>query len=389
MTTTTPETGRAIRLGIIGTGLAVEQLHWPALRRMTDKYTIAAFANHTRPKAEHFASYSGASMDNYHADYHDLLRRDDVDAVLISLPIDLNYPVSRDALAAGKHVICEKPSGVDEAEGRAYLALTDQHPDRVVLIAENVFYRDDARLARSLVDAGAIGRIHALAWRTASQSIPRAGQFSSTLWRHHPAYRGGAHLDGGVHHIAQMRMLCGDVARLHGATQQANRTIDAPSDLLLNMQFVGGAIGTYAAVYPDIAIPPEPNEMRLYGTGGVLVLSSNASERRVTVYRPDSSAEEHRFVDIDAGYYGEFLNFYEAVTHGAPVVGTAAQTLHNMLVVLRGLDSAESGQAVSLEDAPGGVSAESVLLWRPFGATGLRDGLPGTHTVETRQIEQR
>jgi predicted dehydrogenase len=56
---------RAIRLGVIGTGLAVEQLHWPALRRMTDRFAITAFANHTRPKAEHFAAYSGASMDDY------------------------------------------------------------------------------------------------------------------------------------------------------------------------------------------------------------------------------------------------------------------------------------------------------------------------------------
>ena len=113
---------------MIGTGLAVEQLHWPALRRMPDRFVIAAFANHTRPNAEHFAAYSGASMDDYYADYHDLLRRDDIEAVLISLPIPLNYAVTRDCLAAGKHVLCEKPAGADEQEGRAFLALADGVP---------------------------------------------------------------------------------------------------------------------------------------------------------------------------------------------------------------------------------------------------------------------
>src|SRR6476659_6931518 len=87
----TDEEARAIRLGVIGTGLAVEQLHWPALKRMTDRFAIAAFANHTQPKAEHFAAYTGASMADYHADYHDLLARDDVEAVLIALPIPLLY----------------------------------------------------------------------------------------------------------------------------------------------------------------------------------------------------------------------------------------------------------------------------------------------------------
>src|SRR4051812_18797569 len=119
----TSDNPRSIRLGIIGTGLAVELLHWPALRQMPDRFTVAAFANDSREKAEQFASYSGTSMDLYHEDYHDLLRRDDVEAALIALPIPLNYTVTREALAAGKDVICEKPAGVNLAEGQAFLAL--------------------------------------------------------------------------------------------------------------------------------------------------------------------------------------------------------------------------------------------------------------------------
>ncbi|HYW88620.1 MAG TPA: Gfo/Idh/MocA family oxidoreductase, partial [Chloroflexota bacterium] len=67
-----------VRLGVIGTGLATEKLHWPALRQMPDRFEIVAFANHTRPKAEAFAQLAGLSMDDYHADYADLLARDDV-----------------------------------------------------------------------------------------------------------------------------------------------------------------------------------------------------------------------------------------------------------------------------------------------------------------------
>jgi predicted dehydrogenase len=376
---------RAIRLGVIGTGLAVEQLHWPALRRMTDRFAITAFANHTRPKAEHFAAYSGASMDDYYADYRDLLRRDDIEAVLISLPIPLNYAVTRDCLAAGKHVLCEKPAGADEQEGRAFLALETEFPGRIVLIAENCFYRDDLRLARSLLDDGIIGRVHLMTWRMISQTIPRPGQFSSTPWRHDPAYRGGAHLDGGVHHTATIRMLCGDAAQIHGETQRANSTIDASSDLTLNLRFVSGAIGNYTACYPEIPVPPEPNELRLYGTDGVLALTGQAGTRLVSIYRPDSTVDEHRFTGIDNGYYGEFLNFFEAIRDGAPVASTIAQTLHNMLIVLRGLDSAEQGRAISLDDAPGGIAVSSVPLWRPHGAAGLFDGLPGSYTHETRR----
>ncbi|CAA9562964.1 MAG: Myo-inositol 2-dehydrogenase [uncultured Thermomicrobiales bacterium] len=374
-------TPRPIRLGIIGTGLAVEQLHWPALRQMPDRFTVAAFANHTRPKAEGFAGYSGASMDDYHQDYRELLRRDDVETVLISLPIPLNYGVTREALEAGKDVICEKPPGANLAEGQAYLALADEFPDRTVLVAENFFYRDDLRLARSLLDEEVIGRLHLMSWRNVSRLVPQLGKFSSTPWRHEAQYQGGPHLDAGVHHTAQIRLLCGDVQRVHGEIQDANGTHGGPSDLTLTLRFASGAIGGYTASYPELAIPPEPNEMRLYGERGVLVVAN----RRVAVHRPDQPTEEHRLEEGDGGYYNEFLNYYDAVVHGEPLVGTIAQSYHNMLIIARGLESAERGEALTLDDAPGGLAATSVPLWRPRGASGLLDGLPGRIVTETRE----
>src|SRR6476469_5324874 len=120
--------------------------------------------------------------------------------------------------------------------------------------------------------------------------------------------------------------------------------------------------------------------MRLYGEQGVMVLSN----RRVTVYRPDQLIEEHELVEGDGGYYNEFLNYYDAVVHGAPLISTIAQSYHNMLIMLKGLESAERGEALSLDDAPGGLSATSVPLWRPHGAQGLFDGLPGKIVTETR-----
>jgi predicted dehydrogenase len=362
---------RPIRLGIIGTGLAVEQLHWPALRQMPERFTVIAFANHTRPKAERFAADSGASMRDYHADYRDLLRRDDVEAVLIALPIPLNYAVTRESLAAGKHVICEKPAGANLSEGRAFLALEDAFPDRRVLIAENFFYRDDLRLARLLLDEGAIGRLHLMSWRHLSHLVPRAGTFTSTPWRHRPAYQGGPHLDAGVHHAAQIRLLCGEVDRIHGEVQDANTTHGGPSDLTLTLRFASGAIGSYTAAYPELAVPPEPNEMRLYGDAAVMVVAS----RRVALHRPGGVTEEYRLEESDGGYSNEFLNFYDAIVHDEAVVGTIEQSYRAMLLILKGLESAETGQ-VSVLRSPDEPARAGIPLWRPRGATGLFDGLP-------------
>ncbi|MGP4014460.1 Gfo/Idh/MocA family protein [Saccharopolyspora sp. 5N708] len=373
-----------IRLGLIGTGLAVAQLHWQALRALTDRFVVTAFADRSVSQGEHFSSYSGVDMADFTADYHELLARDDVEAVLISVPIPDLYQVTKDSLAAGKDVFCEKPTGTDEQQARQFLALADEYPDRTILIGENFFYRDDIRFARALLDDGAIGKVHLMAWRVAGQLVPKQGRFTGTPWRLRPQYRGGVHLDAGIHHIAQIRMLCGDAVQTHGAVQRANSTIDSPSDLTLNMVFASGAIGNYTASYLEIAIPPEPNDMRLYGTDGVLSLQGTDGHRRVTLIRPDGTTRTNVFRGIDNGYYNELSNFADAVRHGAEVVGTIQQSYANMLIVLRALDSAERGVVTSVDDAaatPGGVA-----LWRPRGATGLFDGLPGERSVTTETL---
>jgi predicted dehydrogenase len=364
-----------IRLGLIGTGLAVEKLHWPALRRLADRYVVTAFTDSSAEQRRRFAGYSGTDPARAAADRAALLARDDVDAVLISVPIPHLYEVARDALTAGKDVLCEKPAGVDAEQAAAFLALAAGHPDRIFVVGENCFYRDDLRHARALLDDGAIGRLHLMAWRHAVRVVPREGRFTGTPWRHRPQYRGGVHLDNGVHHIAQIRLLCGDIARVHGAVQAANSTIDAPSDLTLNLVFTGGAIGNYTASYPEIPVPPpEPNDMRLYGTEGVLVLAGSESERRVTRSSSDATTHTTVFRGIDNGYRAELVDFADAVQFGVRPVGSVAQSVANAMVVQRAFDSAERAAALALDPVPG---AGPVPLWRPRGSTGLFDGLPG------------
>ena len=198
--------------------------------------------------------------------------------------------------------------------------LVGQYTERTALLAENVFYRDDLRLARSLLDDGAIGRLHLLAWRQVSRLVPRTGTFSGTPWRHDPRYRGGLHLDAGVHNIAQLRLLGGAVARVHGEVQDANATHGGPSDLTLTVRFASGAIGSYTAAYPDLAMPPEPNELHLYGDAAAMTLAGCS----VQVHRPDGVVEDYRVEGTDGGYrmVSIFTLHYDPTMDARPAVRT-------------------------------------------------------------------
>jgi predicted dehydrogenase len=199
-----------------------------------------------------------------------------------------------------------------------------------------------------------------VSWRTVSQLIPREGQFSSTPWRHTPGYVGGPHLDAGVHHTALLRLLAGDVNRVYGETQDANSTHGGPSDLTLVMRFVSGAVGNYTASYPELEVPKEPNDLRVYGTRGVLSLA----HRQLRVDRPGEAPLVWRTKQEDFGHYNAFVNFHEAVRFGEPVLGTVTQTFRNMQMVLDGLKAAATGVAVETDPFPeSGLSATPLALW--------------------------
>ena len=174
-----------------------------------------------------------------------------------------------------------------------------------------------------------------------------------------PQYRGGPQLDGGIHHIAQIRTLCGDMQDVQAFVQYANPTTGGPTDMTLNIHFVSQAIGSYVGAHIATPLLEETNEMRLYGSEGVLAVA----EKRLRLMRADAAAQEYA-VETDNGYFNQWQNFYNAIVDDESIVGTVAQSFANLLVVQRALDSAEGSRLVSLQDQPGGLSEKSVPLWR-------------------------
>lgn len=351
-----------LNLGIIGTGLAVHKLHWPALLSLEDRFRITAFCDIDRRNAEHFADYMPASMDQFTRDYYELLAREDVDAVLISLPIPLQAQVITDSLEAGKHVLCEKPQAATFAEANTLWPVVEAFPDQVLMIAENWFYRDDLRYAMTLLQQGEIGRVHTMSFRRLKQLIPRPGEFSSTPWRWQGAYEGGPHLDGGVHQIALVRMLMGDAERISGEVQDANQTHGGPSQLSVNLRFVDNAIGSFMLGSPSAEMPPDENGIRIYGSDGVM----SVNDERILVWK-NGKTYRHQVERQDFGYINEFHNFHDAVIHGSDVIGDFYQSWRGMEFVHLALRSAEEGRALATDTEVAPLEPWPIDLWLPYG----------------------
>ena len=157
-----------IRFGLIGLGLmgrefASAAARWLHLSDMDVRPIISAVCD-TNPDAIRWFEDKVPTVTFSTSDYHELLARDDIDAVYCAVPHHLHERVYIDVIEAGKHLLGEKPFGIDlEANGRISEAI-ERHPDLLVRCSsEFPFYPGALRIARAIRDdeLGTILRVEA------------------------------------------------------------------------------------------------------------------------------------------------------------------------------------------------------------------------------------
>jgi len=128
-------------------------------------------------------------------DYHEVLQRDDVDAVSIALPNFLHEPVALEAFAHGKHVLCEKPLATDPASAQRILDAADA-AGRTLMVCYNHRYRPEIVWLKEQIMHGDFGEIYAAkaGWMREGW-IPTHGAWFTQKERS----GGGVLIDLGVH----------------------------------------------------------------------------------------------------------------------------------------------------------------------------------------------
>jgi predicted dehydrogenase len=335
---------RTIKLGIIGTGLASRNLHWPVLKELPELFRVTAVCNRGEQKAAEFARLVG--LPRYYLDHHQMLAEADVEAVLVAVPIALNYPISCDCAKAGKHVMCEKPVAVDLSQGRKMVHLPAQY-GVVVQIAEQFYYRQDIQRAKELIDSGELGEVFQIRMDVTVMIDPNSGS-GATGWRISPAHRGGFVTDAGVHHMAQLRLLGGEVAQVHAFARRQSPHFGGVDNVCVNLLFSSGAIGHYSASYTATA--PDPWSVRTFvlGTKGTIEIGYG----ELWLQPAGKRKRQHlRWQAFDGGYRKQWLAFYDAVVTGTPPLASPAQTYRDLELILAALDAAERGEVISVQEA--------------------------------------
>lgn len=327
-----------IRLGIIGCGLAARHLHWPVLKALCDKFAVVAVCNHTRPKAESFAAEIGGA--EIFTDYREILQARIVEAVLVCLPIHLNRQVSADCLAAGMHVLCEKPLAHSLEMARELVTVAEKS-NNVLLVGENYYYRDDFNDAVEAVRCGQIGEIF-LIQLDATAGVDHTRSYGATAWRQVPAHRGGFVSDAGVHHAAALRLFGGKVARVHAFARNVHPVIRAEDNLVASLQFASGAIGSYMATYTAVA-KEHRSHVQIFGTAGTINIGHGE------LHLSGQYAFSKKYPDFDGGFRNQWRVFYDAVRNGKRFPSTPRACLADQELIWAMLDAAESSNTINCQ----------------------------------------
>jgi len=109
-----PSPKRRIRVGIVGCGEVTQIMHWPSLYQLADRFEVTTLCDVSPLILEQLGKLWNVQM--LTADYRELIARSDVDAVLIANPNAFHAEVTLAAVAAGKHVLVEKPMCVTRRE---------------------------------------------------------------------------------------------------------------------------------------------------------------------------------------------------------------------------------------------------------------------------------
>ncbi len=308
-----------MRIGILGAaGIAPTALIKPA--RENAEVVVAAVAARDISNAQSFAAKHGIAR--VHDSYEALIADPDLDAIYIPLPIGLHGRWTRAALAAGKHVLCEKPFTANAAEAREVAQLAAKS-DRVVMEAFHYRYHPCASRVDEIIASGELGKLKRVEGEWCFW-MPKSSDN-----RYNYALGGGALMDLGCYAVDMVRRFGGSTPEVVSA-QAKLRGPQVDRVMTAELRFVGGHTGRIHCSMWSTALPHLT--VKVVGECGELRLNPLIPFQRFSV-RSTTGKRVENFTTTHSTYAYQLDAFAAAVLRGEPVKTTPEEAIENMTVI--------------------------------------------------------
>ncbi|MEW5015190.1 gluconokinase, GntK/IdnK-type [Clavibacter michiganensis subsp. michiganensis] len=365
-----------IRVAIVGCG--VIGTHHARVLAEHPEFRVAALVDVTAATADELADVVvdelRADRPRVFAHLGDMIREDAAELVVICTPSGLHIGLAEEALAAGLHVVIEKPLDVDLARGRRIAELAREAAGRGILstvISQHRFNPSSVVVDRA-VRSGRLGRLTSAVasapwWR--SQGFYDSGHWRGT-W---DLDGGGALMNQGVHTLDLLVSYLGRPVEVYAQTALlAHDGIEVEDVAVAVIRFASGALATLQAT--TAGYPGLDTRVQVQGTRGSAVIEAGsltyfhaAPESGVPAQadvRNDAELEIHaadlpRSPRLDntylEGHYRQYDDIADALRSGRPAGVTVDDAFLSLATVVSVYVSATLGAPVAFEDVVDGV----------------------------------
>ena len=263
---------RPVQIAFLGCGF-ITGVHSRQLQALRGD-VVSRYASRDAARAEAMCRQWGGA--GTFPDYAAAIADPAVDAVVIAVPPSFHLDLTRRALAAGKHVLVEKPAFLSRADYETVIAARDRAA-RVVLVGENDHYKPLAVTLRRLVADGAIGEMVFAHFTTIARRLKRADD-----WRNDEQMAGGdAFFEEGIHWLHLAGSLGPAITSIEGfrpapaSRARSNGGDSRVKSMMVAFRYDNGAVG---ALFYSREIPSLLRGLRtskLFGRDGVITFESN------------------------------------------------------------------------------------------------------------------
>ncbi len=296
---------RSLAWGIIGLGNIARTFARSLPHSKTGR--LVAVASRDQAKAEKFGAEFNVPPEGRYADYDAILADKKVEAVYIATPHPMHAQWAIRAADAGKHILCEKPLGVNYPEAMAMIAAARRND---VFLMEAFMYRCSPQTAKlvELLKAKVIGDVRMI---QASFSYMAPYNPARRAWANELA--GGGIMDVGLYPISFARMVAGAALGLDGSAEPvglkgAGKLAPTGADeyAMAQLRFPGDI---FAQVVGGVGLNMD-HSARISGTAGNLVLTNpwkpgqEGGKAVITLTRYGEPGSQEIVVEAEQWLYG-------------------------------------------------------------------------------------
>ncbi|KAK9452823.1 hypothetical protein V1511DRAFT_484037 [Dipodascopsis uninucleata] len=339
-----------LNVGLVGTGIFARLAHLPSIEKIP-LLKITGVYNRTKAKAIAYVEETKLNSVTVYDDLAALINDSAIDVVDAILPMQFNLDVVTRAIQAGKPIAFEKPIAPNLTDARKIVELAES-TSVPVMVLENYLYHNSIDLINQILPR--IGESVTFMYQVTLSFAPNV--YHSTAWRQKHENAAGYISDGGVHEIALLTEVLGEVESVSARASQLRDFVGAVDTVNSLINLKSGVYGSFM-YSTNLGATNDKVEFSIYGTKGSIVYERfmrSSEPTKVTLFEGESGTEFSQnvyIVDNDEvnGVVRELENFADAVEHKdkTRIKATPRKAFHHFAVFEALTRSAQNGAALT------------------------------------------